>query len=225
MGEDNQPKHRQLGRELRRLEHSRAPADRLLIVCEGTKTEPQYIEEIRQHFRLSTANVQALPSKFGTEPIQVVDYAEHIFRNGDRNLGIKKGSFDKIYAVFDRDQHTTYHQALAKATSLDKRMKNDDGVKVPFTAIASVPCFELWLLYHFEEIHTPIHRTEVYERLKIYLPDYAKGFEGHWEQTRHNMGIAAAVAEARALETTAHDGNEPYTDMHILMRALNDLRQ
>ncbi len=46
MGKDDQPKHRQAARELRRRSAQRQPADRLLIVCEGSKTEPLYLEEI-----------------------------------------------------------------------------------------------------------------------------------------------------------------------------------
>ena len=57
MGKDDQPKHRQAARELRRRTAQRQPADRLLIVCEGAKTEPLYLGEIRQALRLPTANV------------------------------------------------------------------------------------------------------------------------------------------------------------------------
>jgi hypothetical protein len=84
MGKDDQPKHRQKERDLRRRAAIRQPYERLLIVCEGEKTEPQYLDEIRQERRLATAHVQVRPSAFGTEPLQVVEYAEHLFRHGDR---------------------------------------------------------------------------------------------------------------------------------------------
>jgi hypothetical protein len=62
MGKDNQPKHRQQARDLKRRIAKRAPFERMLIVCEGEKTEPNYIGEIRSELRLSTANVQIWPS-------------------------------------------------------------------------------------------------------------------------------------------------------------------
>ena len=92
MGKDNQPKHRQKERDLRRRAAIRQPYQRLLIVCEGEKTEPQYLDEIRQELRLATAHVQVRPSGFGTEPLQVVEYAEHLFRHGDRAGGIEANS-------------------------------------------------------------------------------------------------------------------------------------
>jgi hypothetical protein len=76
MGKDDQPKYRQAARELRRRAAQRQPADRLLIVCEGAKTEPLYLGEIRQALRLPTANVQVQPAAYGTEPLHVVNYAE-----------------------------------------------------------------------------------------------------------------------------------------------------
>lgn len=175
MGKDNQPKHRQQERDLRRRATIRQPYERLLIVCEGEKTEPQYLDEIRQELRLATAHVQVRPGAFGTEPIQVADYAEHLFRRGDRANGIEAKTFDRVIAVFDRDDHRTYHEALAKAASLDRHLTNDEKIRIPFQAVAAVPCFELWLLLHFEDVQAPIHRNEVYQRLRQYLPGYEKG--------------------------------------------------
>jgi len=61
MGKNGQPKHRQAARELLRRKAQRQPAERLLIVCEGSKTEPLYLGEIRQQLRLPAANVQVQP--------------------------------------------------------------------------------------------------------------------------------------------------------------------
>lgn len=224
MGKDKQPKHRQTERDLRRRSAVRRPYERLLIVCEGEKTEPQYVDEIRQELRLATAHVQVRQGEFGTEPIQVVDYAEHLFRSGDRARGIEAREFDRVIVVFDRDDHLTYHAALAKAAALDGRLANDEKQRIPFEATASVPCFELWLLLHFEEVQAPLHRTEVYARLRGHLPGYDKGQGGHWVDTKHLLDTGTARAGVRAAATTAHDGHEPYTDMHRLVYRLLHLK-
>lgn len=224
MGKDNQPKHRQHARDLKRRDAMRAPFERILIVCEGEKTEPNYIGEIRSELRLATANVQIWPSALGTRPIQVVEYAEELFRNGERAKGIEPGAFDRVIAVFDRDDHDTYHQALGKAESLDGKLKNDAGDRIPFQAIASVPCFELWLLLHFEDVHAPIHRNEVYQRLKVHLPEYEKGQSGYWLMCKDCLEAAIARAAARAVATNAYDGNEPFTAMHELVHRLLHLK-
>lgn len=224
MGRDNQPKERQKARDLHRKAGKRQPFERLLIVCEGEKTEPLYLEEIRCAFRLATAHVQVWPSADGTEPLQVVDYAQRLFFEGDRAKAIDCRGFDRVIAVFDRDDHTTYHPALAKLKTLNLAHENDDGEPVPFQAVASVPCFELWLLMHFEDVLAPIHRTQVYARLRNHLPEYDKGQGSHFAATRGRLDAATARATARAALTTAHNGHEPFTDMHILVNLLMTLR-
>ena len=226
MGKDDQPKHRQAARELRRRAAQRQPADRLLIVCEGAKTEPFYLGEIRQALRLPTANVQVQPAAYGTEPLHVVNYAEALFLRGDRALAIAPRSFDRVIAVFDRDEHRTYHAALEKAAALDRHMTNDERARVPFETVVSVPCFELWLLLHFEDVLAPLHRDEALQRLQVRLPGYAKGQIGHWAVTQDRLVAATARASALAAAGhNAHDGQAPFTDMHSLINRMLHLKE
>ena len=51
MGRENQAKDRQKARDLHRKAAKRQPFARLLIVCEGEKTKPLYLAEIRRAFR------------------------------------------------------------------------------------------------------------------------------------------------------------------------------
>lgn len=224
MGQDNQPKHRQVARDLKRRAAVRQPYDRLLIVCEGEKTEPQYLRDIQRELRLATAHVQVLSSPYGTAPLQVVEYAERLFLKGDRDKSIEPGSFDRIAVVFDRDEHHTYHAALVKAAALHGRLKNDAGERVPFDVIASVPCFELWLLLHFEDVLAPLSPREAGERLRVHLPAYEKGQGGHWAATKNRREVATERATLLAAAATAHDGTEPYTAMHELVSRLVHLK-
>ncbi len=225
MGEEGQPKHRRAARELRRRAARRQPAERLLIVCEGSKTEPLYLREIRQELHLPSANVQVQPAAYGTEPLRIVEYAEQIFTQGNRALGIRARSFDRVVAVFDRDEHRTYRTALQRVAALSGRLKNDENQKVPFDAVASVPCFELWLLLHFEDVFAPLHRDEAVARIRTHLVGYAKGQGSHWAATRDRLDQATqrALALARAGHTAA-DGTQPSTNMHELVNRLLHLK-
>jgi len=104
MGKDNQPKVRQAS-QLARKAGRRASYDRILVVTEGSKTEPLYLGEIRSQYRLQTANVQVQHSLFGTSPLKIVEYAEHLFVNGDEEKNIQPRAFEQVYVVFDRDDH------------------------------------------------------------------------------------------------------------------------
>jgi RloB-like protein len=116
-----------------------------------------------------------VPAAYGTEPLHVVNYAEALSLRGDRALAIAPRCFDRVIAVFDRDEHRTYHAALEKAAALDRHMTNDEKARVPFDTVVSVPCFELWLQLHFEDALAPLHRDESLQRLQVHLPGYAKG--------------------------------------------------
>ena len=197
MGRDNQAKDRQLRRKAAR-EARRASYARILIVTEGSKTEPLYLEEIRAAYQLHSANVEVQPGQLGTAPIQVAHYARQLFEKGDLHKGISPRSFDQVYAVFDRDDHDSYFNALGLAESLDGKLRNDDRQPVSFKAIASIPSFELWLLLHYEDIQTPLHRDEVMARLKQHIPGYDKGTGSTFATTRDRLATATQRAQALA---------------------------
>lgn len=222
MGRDNHPKERQR-RALERKRGIRAGYDRVLIVCEGSKTEPQYLNEIRSARRLQTANVQVQPSQLGTAPIQVVHYARQLFEKGDRHKRISARAFEKVFAVFDRDDHHTYFEALTFAAALDGSLRNDANKSVEFRAIASVPSFELWPLLHYEDIAHPLNRDEVFGRLKQHIPGYEKAMHGLYEITKSRLPTADQRARRLSEVSHAHDGSEPYTDIHVIVAELMNL--
>lgn len=223
MGRDNSANKRQR-MQLERKQGRRASYDRILIVSEGRKTEPNYFREIRARYRLQTANVEVQPSGLGTEPLQVVQYAKWLFENGDRRKQIQPRAFEQVYAVFDRDDHHTYFEALQLAESLNGKLKNDGKQAVSFRAIASVPCFEFWLLLHFENIQNALHRNEVMHRIKHSMPGYEKGVEDAFAKTASRLDIATQRAEILAQQYSANDAPEPYTAVHELVILLTCLR-
>lgn len=222
MARDNSPKARQQ-RDLQRKQGRRASHDRVLIVTEGSKTEPLYFQEIRNHYRLNTASVEVRHSVHGPAPIQVVEYAQELFLHGNRHTRIQPKAFEQVYAVFDRDEHPSYAAALQLAASLDGKLKNDAGQRVTFKAIASVPSFELWLLLHYESIQAPIHRDEVIRRLRRYLPEYEKGAGNTFTSTKELLQTALQRAEKLAEQFNAQTDPEPYTGVSELVRRLTSL--
>lgn len=223
MERDTSPKVRQQKQLERRLGR-RASYDRILIVSEGSKTEPHYFTEIRAAYRLHTANVAVHPSELGTAPIQVVQYARELFEYGNRQKNIQPRAFKQVYAVFDRDDHESYFDALRLAKSLDGKLRNDARQSIRFETIASVPCFELWLLLHYEDIQAPLHRDEVMRRIRQHLPIYEKGLASAFTATREHLPIATRRAEALATRFNAHTAPAPYTAMAALVTLLTTLR-
>lgn len=215
---DNHPASRQRAR-LERKQGKRQPGRRILVVCEGRKTEPNYLREIQAAMRIHAANL-FVTHEGVTEPRQIVDAAWEIFLKGKGR--IRPRSLDLVVAIFDRDEHLTYHDALTHAEALDARKaKNDEKQPVRFLAVPSNSCFELWLLLHFRDHQTPVHRHLALECLKRFLPDYDKGMEGLFAQTREHLPEALRRAYRLAAQFDPR-GEDPWTAMHLLVHLLLD---
>jgi tRNA-dihydrouridine synthase len=225
MGRDNSPRERQRRDLERGRQRGRALYERILIVSEGSKTEPFYLDEIRVTQRLPVRNITVTGGELGTDPVQVVQYAKNLFEKGDPHKGIEPRAFDRVFAVFDRDQHRGYDNALGQAEALDGKLKNDEKRRVPFQAIVSIPCFELWLLLHYEDVHAPLSRNEALRRLKQHIPCYDKGMKNAYATTRNRLDAALRRAEALAERGfNAHTAPEPFTDVAALVKLLTTLR-
>jgi hypothetical protein len=197
-------------RNLKRAKPKKAPYDRILIVCEGEKTEVNYFKAIQKDLRIPNSHVKVVPSNRGTEPLKIIESAENLF--------LTSRAFEHVFLVFDRDTHKTYHDALNKVSSLFKKFKNDENKFVSFIAIPSVPNFELWILLHFKDIHAFIDGNDVYSKLigPRNYPSYKKNSETVYKDTEEYIQFAADRAKRLRERYTAHSGTDPYTDVDIL---------
>lgn len=77
MGSDNLHHKRKAkdAQHLQRRKSQRAPYDKILIVCEGEKTEPNYFKELINYYKLNTANVE-IDGSCGSSPEKVLKRAE-----------------------------------------------------------------------------------------------------------------------------------------------------
>lgn len=220
MGSDDifHKRKQRVAASLRRQKAKREPYDRVLIVCEGAKTEPNYLKEIRDTYRLNTANIDICGDECGSDPLSVVNYAIKKFREDH--------DYDRVYCVIDRDKHTTFDAAL------DKLRQTKLGKKVVFTAIASVPCFEFWLLLHFiyttrqfcapgNSSNCDLVISELNKQGRI--PGYAKGVLGIFALTKDL--VPAAIKNAKKLQQHNESAGTkmPSTNMHELIEYLINL--
>ena len=95
--------------EFERQGKIRSRSPRYLVVCEGTKTEPNYFRELLNDLNVLPQSVCIAPNE-GTSPDRIVAHAERIFEED----AVGGDSFDKVFCVFDRDTHTTFDAAVQK---------------------------------------------------------------------------------------------------------------
>src|SRR5690349_5956269 len=125
-------------KELARSKPTKSPYETIFIVCEDSKSAPAYFNEMRKQLRLNTANVRVVPGR-GAAPISVVDHGI--------DLAKSTAGIDCIACVFDRDAHESFNRAKNKLAEQKPKRGNKSNPR--FLAITSNPCFELWILLHF----------------------------------------------------------------------------
>ena len=191
----------------------REPYDTVLIVCEGTKSEPAYFRALCFAHQLSSANVHVMPAA-GSDPMSIVQFAED-----------RMADYDKVFCVFDRDGHANYDQAL-------QRINNSaPGRAGKWKAATSWPCFELWLLLHHRYSDAPFDAggggsscDSVLRELRQYMPNYGKGSLSVFTDTEAALHIALRHAKQLARHNANTGSVNPATYIHELVEYLIGLK-
>jgi RloB-like protein len=215
--------HKRKGRAasaVARQKHERMTNKRFLIVCEGTKTEPHYFSGLLTDLRIRSQVVR-IAQNDGVSPDRVVAHALDLY-NDDAAAG---DPYDKVYCVFDRDQHTTFESAVQRIRDLNIANK-------PFVAITSTPCFEFWLLLHFGYTDQPFHpagkksvgdQAVAALRAKPGFANYGKGQKGIYALLANKLDDAITNAAQLRTRCVSTGSVNPATEVDELVRAIQAL--
>ncbi len=184
----------------RKLE-TKEPKERFLIVCEGSKTEPNYFRSFR--VPRDVVEVHGL----GEDPSTLVRSATDL-KNKDGD------DYDQIWCVFDRDSWTleNFSNAISSATS--------QGYRVAYSNEA----FELWYILHFEYLNTGIPRKDYIHKLSLLLgKKYQKNSETIYDELLDKQPTAIRNAEKLLTQYAPPDpaNDNPSTTVHLLVQELN----
>jgi hypothetical protein len=166
---------------------------------------------LRAHLGLTAAEVIIADNTKGSAPISVVQYAERRVR--------EQGGYDHVYCVFDRDDHESYGRALERIA----RRSGRAAKRLNISAVASRPCFEVWVLLHFERTDRPFEDCEeVVARIRRgHIPAYRKAdvdvqrlLMSRTDEAIRNANWLAAQA--------AITGGYPGTSVHLLAQHLKN---
>ncbi|MCK5040236.1 MAG: RloB domain-containing protein [Candidatus Aenigmarchaeota archaeon] len=140
-----------------RKEEIRKPKRKVIIVCEGKKTEIIYFNGFKT--RWSGVEIIPLHGKC-TDPKNIVDFAKEEMHNW--SIDLDEG--DGVWCAFDVDENKNN---VLKDEYEHAKTKN-------IQIALSNPCFELWFLLHYKQILSPISRKDTMVELKKFIKDYEK---------------------------------------------------
>ena len=175
---------------------------KVLIVCEGARTEPSYFKSFRVFKECEIVGD-------GSNTVSVVKRALKMMAKED---------YREVWCVFDRD---SFPKARVKQAL---QLAANNGIKVAF----SNESFELWYVLHFEYLDTQISRAAYCQKLTTLLKiKYEKNDVSMYRKLSDNQH--QAIANAKKLEgRIVPTGNcsvdsYPYTTVYKLVESLNKI--
>lgn len=185
--------------------------------CEGISTEPEHIEALRQEPAVrdsASVEIRIDRTASGAAPLTLVDTAAEA---RDR-YAQEQGETDEVGCFFDVEwpqNHPNLREAIHKAKARNVSL-----------AISN-PCFELWLMLHFEARTAWLDSDSAGRLRGCHDKRPAKGLEGSEYMPRRTF----AVKRARAL-AAKHEGDgaefpddNPSSGMYLLLDAIESSRK
>lgn len=159
----------------RQLAQKQLPRRVIRVLTEGKVTEPEYIKILERNINVRIE----IDRRDAGVPLTLVRRArEYQLMNKKRNP-----SFDEIWCIFDVDEHPNIDQAIHEA--------RDSGINIAI----SNPCFELWLVLHYQNQNRYIDRQEIQSLAKRL--DITDG-KGITPKAREHLSTTYSEAKRRA---------------------------
>lgn len=171
----------------------------VLVLCEGSCTEPNYIGALVREFGLTAVSV---PRNHQTDPLGLVRAAKDQLK-ANRDLSI-------VFVVIDCDNHPSFEQAVRLA-----EQSPEYGSKL--ILIRSFPCFEIWLIYHFEYTRAPLTSEQALARSKELYPNYDKNSVQAIEALIDDLGRAIANSKNAQSDALVTGESNCSSEMHLLV--------
>ena len=159
---------------------------RVLILCEAARTEPSYFNALARDLDLPNVSVRT-PKKGQRGPGAMMTAVQYE-RERDSDL-------DEIWCVLDHDERDAEIEGFRSWLG---RQSSEKARPARIRAAISIPCFEYWLLLHFEFTNRPFHGMpgglsaceQVIRELETHLEGYRKADAGTYERCRALLPVA-----------------------------------
>lgn len=185
-----------MGKRSRRVDTRELPL-KVYLFSEDAVTAPMYLRSL---FR-SKLNVKLEVVQGGAVPTTLFAGAKH------KQSRLPKAG-DKVWLVFDRDDHPQVDQVVNECLGTDIILGYSN------------PCFELWLLYHYQDHHAPDDRNRVKAKLSAVCEGYCGKTQKLTDITELLPLLADAVLRAEASLVSREEQGAPYGRPSSTMAAI-----
>ena len=193
---------------LRRRGPRREPYPRILIVCEGEVTERVYFSHLRHAERIPiTLQIQA-----GGVPKTLVETAVRSMKEAAQSPD-PNDHFDQVWCVFDVDEHPKIDDAKQQAAN--------HGIKL----VISNPCFDLWILLHYEDLRQHTHRHKVQKACAKHITGSVKDPPCEELFERYAQAEKRAIALNKWQASRGTEGANPSTNVYELVAKIRSYRR
>ena len=200
MGTDNLLNRRKNERQKRLSKERKLREETWLIVCEGTKTEPNYfsslINEINKN-RRNKIKYKIISKGYNTKSL--VNSVDELFNYYDELNRNKIVRYGKIFVVFDKDDFS--NESFNSAVVMCK--------KRGYISLWSNQCIEVWFLLHFNYLSSNISRSDYIKKLeKILKIKYQKN-DDHFQLIGGLSNIEKAIENSKKLYNRYSKNDSP----------------
>jgi len=186
---------------------------RVLLVCEGEKTEIYYFENLKKECKLQAKTIEVQVEHQYPDPMNIVKRAKEL-----NELAIEEdtGEYDYIYCVFD-------YENKIKAGERNFNGASQRAKDLGFKLARSWPCFEYWYLLHYKKIDRQFRDAKDCKKELIkYMPKYEKNMIDLYTQLKNRLSDAKKRADG-ILRQVKINGENPSTEVHLLVDKLETL--
>lgn len=198
---------------LSRKNSTRLPYTRFVVFTEGRNTEPAYLAAYSASLAGLLVKIEVLGGE--GDPKTLAKKAL-LFKSGASNDSRRRISSyeknDQVWIMFDRDEHPKVKETI------------DNYRRAGISVAYSNPCFELWLILHFEDFDRSYDRHQVQSHFAKLCDSYSAKGDKKPDCRAFIEDVEVAERRASAMATRRLDeGAEygpPFTDVQKLTEAM-----
>lgn len=189
-----------------------------LIVCEGTETEPNYFESIKEQIKNQRND------KITIRVVGKGRGATNLVEEAIKEVNRSTNYISNVWLLYDKDEFTD--DSFDKVIVLCNELNKEDDII--YHLLWSNESIETWILLHFIRFDTPINRKECIKKLNLYFKQKELGkYEKNDKELYNKIKPyeEKAIKNAKWLESRYNNElpskMKPCTKVHHLVEFLN----